>query len=155
MLASYLNLIPAWRSMLLSVPTGISFFGCGTVTRPLFDGCRNWMCEPDWSALYQPSFCNILMIIRLSICVFIHIKNGFVNYTCLLIFPTNLSPSIHKYKYDNVFIHSGLSAEGALLMILTLRIRNCNCESKHWGIKRWFLDMGFKSGYKKINKYVY
>jgi len=42
------------------------------------------MCDPDLSALYQPSFSSILIIIRLFMCVLIHITVGFVNYILAL-----------------------------------------------------------------------
>jgi hypothetical protein len=37
------------------------------------------MCEPDWPALYQPFFSSILIIFRLSMCVFIHTNGGLSN----------------------------------------------------------------------------
>ena len=40
-----------------------------------------------------------------------------------------LSPSIHKF--DNVFIHSGLSAEWAFARVVNIKICHFICESKH------------------------
>jgi len=40
-----------------------------------------------------------------------------------------LSPSSHKF--DDVFIPSGLSAEGAMSRVWRCRIRHCICDSKH------------------------
>jgi hypothetical protein len=47
------------------------------------------------------------------------------------------SLSIHKFEVD--FIHSGLSAEGALKSLCLDRMRHCICESKYktsWGLVR-------------------
>src|SRR3954463_633089 len=41
--------------MLASVPRGMSFFGCGTVTIPGFVGCLKWWCDPFTLASDQPS----------------------------------------------------------------------------------------------------
>src|ERR1035438_4949565 len=42
----HVSLIPACFSMLFKVPTGMSLFGCGTVTRPFFVGCLNCLLLP-------------------------------------------------------------------------------------------------------------
>jgi hypothetical protein len=55
--------------MLLSVPIGMSFLGCITVTRPVFVGCLNCLWLPTWFTSNQPSALSNLIIVRLSTCV--------------------------------------------------------------------------------------
>lgn len=49
-----------------------SRFGCGTVTRPLFVGWRNWTWLLFWLTLNQPSVDRCLMMSRLVIVYIIH-----------------------------------------------------------------------------------
>src|SRR5579875_638166 len=51
----HLSRRPDWRSMLRSVGSGMSFFGCGTVTRPGFVGCLNCLWLPFCATSYHPS----------------------------------------------------------------------------------------------------
>jgi len=60
--AFHLSLSPDCFSMESSVPMGRSFFGCGTVTRPGFSECVNWMWLPSCPTLRHPSAVSRLMI---------------------------------------------------------------------------------------------
>src|SRR3954465_7550624 len=50
--------------MLLTVPIGKSFAGCGTVTVPFFVGCLRCRCEPFDRTSNQPSAFSALMTSR-------------------------------------------------------------------------------------------
>jgi len=47
--------------MLLSVPIGISFLGCGTVTMPGLFGCLKCWCDPLVRTSTHPSALRVLM----------------------------------------------------------------------------------------------
>lgn len=65
--------MPACRSIDLSVPTGRSRFGCGTVTRPGLMGCLNWAWLPRRATSTQPSASSSRMTSRLFIvCIYTH-----------------------------------------------------------------------------------
>jgi len=53
--------------MLFNVPTGMSRFGCGTVTRPGFSKCLNWTWLPFVATSNQPSASKAVMISPLFI----------------------------------------------------------------------------------------